>query len=46
MEVHPDQEVQVATLIADKAPVAIPAEYLDSPYIANIGGMRLCLSEL
>ena len=29
MEVHPDREVQVAALIADKAPVAIPAEYSD-----------------
>ena len=29
MEIHPDREVQVAALIADKAPVAIPAEYSD-----------------
>ena len=29
MEVHPDQEVQIATLIVDKALVTIPAEYSD-----------------
>ena len=29
MEIHPDREVQVAALIADEAPVAILAKYLD-----------------
>ena len=29
IEIHPDREVQIATLIADKALVTIPAEYLD-----------------
>ena len=29
MEVHPNREVQIGALIVDKAPVIIPAEYLD-----------------
>ena len=29
IEVHPDREVQIAALIADIAPVTIPAEYLN-----------------
>ena len=29
IKVHPDWEVQIATLITDKAPVIIPAEYSD-----------------
>ena len=29
MEVHPNQEVQIAALIADKAPITIPVEYSD-----------------
>ena len=29
IEVHLDQKVRIAALITDKAPVAIPAEYLD-----------------
>ena len=28
-EVHPDRDVQIATLIADKASISISAEYLD-----------------
>ena len=29
IEVYPDREVQIAALIADKAPITIPAEYSD-----------------
>ena len=29
MEIHPDRQVQVAAMIANKAPIAIPVEYSD-----------------